>query len=299
MRSVFCLLIAGTFACTTASPSSDDPSGPSQEGEAEAEGEGEGSNGGNDDADLLEEQTTDEACSNEADCRNDDDPCQVFSCNGKGYCTYHLLDNDGDGYVRASCGGSDCNDNDDGRDVYPGAERICLDGWDHDCDDINDCEQEEDTTNPTCDVAVDLTPGSGTMPDNCGDSGAEPGNDTLGGAVELDFTNGGYGCGGPCEQFVFDYATCYPGDIDYWRFHLSPGQALNVIVSPWLTGPDDDGDLGVALLNETGDVITTSDCLGNGPEEITAEPVDEDREYCLAIRGNVAKDYSIDFDLRP
>ena len=46
----------------------------------------------------------------------------------------HLVDNDGDGYVAENecVPGGDCDDNDD--TIYPGAEEICGDGVDNNCD---------------------------------------------------------------------------------------------------------------------------------------------------------------------
>ncbi|NLH51022.1 MAG: hypothetical protein GX444_20795 [Myxococcales bacterium] len=45
-------------------------------------------------------------------------------------------DADGDGFTDATCGGEDCNDADD--TIYPGAEDVCGDSIDQDCDDVAD-----------------------------------------------------------------------------------------------------------------------------------------------------------------
>ena len=46
------------------------------------------------------------------------------------------LDNDGDGFGDEACGGPDCDDTDPA--VYPGAEEICDDGIDNNCDGVTD-----------------------------------------------------------------------------------------------------------------------------------------------------------------
>jgi MYXO-CTERM domain-containing protein len=52
-------------------------------------------------------------------------------------------DADGDGYHDTVCGGSDCDD--DESSVHPGAEDICEDGIDQDCDGLDaPCDEHGD-----------------------------------------------------------------------------------------------------------------------------------------------------------
>ena len=57
-------------------------------------------------------------------------------------------DSDGDGYEDESCGGDDCNDADAA--INPGAEEICDDELDNDCDGLIDFKDEEDCFLPEC-----------------------------------------------------------------------------------------------------------------------------------------------------
>jgi hypothetical protein len=76
----------------------------------------------------------DGACTVDADC-DDGDPCTDDVCDpDTGACTNEEIapDEDEDGYISDECGGDDCDDSDP--EVHPGAEEVCLDGIDNDCD---------------------------------------------------------------------------------------------------------------------------------------------------------------------
>lgn len=147
LAAIFTLLWS---ACTTGNPG---PGGEEAESEAESESEGEG-----------DQPCPPEGCETKTPCRDDDncpgdDPCRDYFCEGRdGFCRYLETDQDGDGYVRESCGGEDCDDRSAeecvtvdesepcGDDVHPDAEEAC-DGFDSDCDRQEIVEQ---SCGPTC-----------------------------------------------------------------------------------------------------------------------------------------------------
>jgi hypothetical protein len=66
------------------------------------------------------------------DC-SDDDACTMDSCSeAAGGCVHAPLDADGDAHPAETCGGDDCDDDDD--TIHPGAAEICGDLVDQDCD---------------------------------------------------------------------------------------------------------------------------------------------------------------------
>jgi len=91
------------------------------------------------------------------DCDGEDEPC--------GQCE----DLDGDGYEAEHCGGTDCCDAGDeavqgcnpdtAPDIHPGAEDICEDGIDQDCNGVD----------PDCDCTTDLDGDGYVSQEDCGD----------------------------------------------------------------------------------------------------------------------------------
>lgn len=75
----------------------------------------------------------------------DGDPCTVGRCDPEGGCSFELRDLDGDGFADYRCGGDDCYDDPvDGDTVHPGAEEICDNGRDDNCNGLVDARE------PTC-----------------------------------------------------------------------------------------------------------------------------------------------------
>ena len=58
------------------------------------------------------------------------------------------IDNDGDGYFSRSTGGDDCNDSDP--NINPGAEEVCDDDIDNDCDGLGDGDDPDCGTPSSC-----------------------------------------------------------------------------------------------------------------------------------------------------
>jgi len=80
----------------------------------------------------ADEVVSDGACTTAEDC-DDSDPCTEDECDS-GDCSHTAWepDVDGDGYVDAACGGDDCDDAH--ASAHPGADEVCNDGIDNDCD---------------------------------------------------------------------------------------------------------------------------------------------------------------------
>jgi hypothetical protein len=133
--------------------------------------------GGETDTGTDEEEVTDvpveTGCTQDGDC-DDGDPCTADACEtDSGECLHDEVDADGDGYVAesvdgTSCGGTDCDDSDDG--VFPGAPPDCS-GGDADCDGLADGDED----------------GDGHLHESCGgddcdddDPDVHPGTDMLG-----------------------------------------------------------------------------------------------------------------------
>lgn len=95
---------------------------------------------------------------------NDEDSCTLDSCDTAVGCVFEPRDLDGDGYRDARCGGEDCDDDPrTGRTINPGAEEVCENGRDDDCDGARDFYDAEcNPTNDDCATARVL-PGPGTF----------------------------------------------------------------------------------------------------------------------------------------
>ena len=113
-------------------------------------------------------------CTGPSDCA-DTDPCTVNErCDlARGRCVSDPLDADHDGHGPTSCGGLDCDDDDDAR--APGLTELC-DNIDNDCDRITDgaaanadCGSDEICVLGACDCATGFDDCSGTCRDLAGD----------------------------------------------------------------------------------------------------------------------------------
>lgn len=93
---------------------------------------------------------------------NDGDPCTVGRCDPALGCVHEPRDLDGDGHTDDRCGGDDCFDDPaDGANVYPGAEEICGNDRDDNCNGVADAREPSCLgTNDSCDTA-EVLPGPG------------------------------------------------------------------------------------------------------------------------------------------
>ena len=93
----------------------------------------------------------------------DGDPCTVGFCDPETGCGFELRDLDGDGFADERCGGLDCNDDPEiGASIYPGAEEVCDNALDDNCNRQTDAREITCTgSNDDCATAEALSgPGS-------------------------------------------------------------------------------------------------------------------------------------------
>lgn len=111
----------------------------------------------------------DERCVPFAGCRpglrlacSDGDPCTVGSCDSVDGCHFEVRDLDADGFTDDRCGGEDCFDDPfDGSTVHPGADEICDNDRDDNCNGLVDYRETTcNGVNDACDTA-ELLPGAG------------------------------------------------------------------------------------------------------------------------------------------
>ncbi|MCB9601107.1 MAG: hypothetical protein H6720_12260 [Sandaracinus sp.] len=95
---------------------------------------------------------------------NDEDSCTVDSCDTATGCVFEPRDLDGDGYRDARCGGEDCDDDPRfGTMINPGADEVCDNRRDDDCDGSRDYYDLDCTpTNDAC-ASATVLPGAGTF----------------------------------------------------------------------------------------------------------------------------------------
>ena len=125
---------------------------------------------GDERCDPRNDEADEEGCVHGAPWRcNDEDPCTDDYCL-EGECRARVRDSDADGHGDHACvvcesddpdsceRGDDCNDAND--QVYPGAEEVCDDGVDNNCDRARDYADTTCTIpNDACSTATELLPG--------------------------------------------------------------------------------------------------------------------------------------------
>lgn len=156
------------------------------------------------DGEVDHESDCDDGFDNDGDTLID---CRDPDCDGTPECD-DCTDGDGDGYCSEATGGSDCNDSN--ASVHPGAEEICANGRDDDCDGLID---------EGCDDCIDFD-GDGYCSESDGGSDCDDTRSSVHpGATET--------CNerdDDCDGYVDEGDVCgSPGDLYTFRIYADIG----------------------------------------------------------------------------
>jgi hypothetical protein len=94
---------------------------------------------------------------------SDGDPCHIGSCDPDTGCSFTVRDLDADGHPDERCGGTDCDDDPlTGGTRFPGADEVCDNAVDDNCNDLTDYREPScGAPNDTC-ATAEMLAGPGT-----------------------------------------------------------------------------------------------------------------------------------------
>jgi hypothetical protein len=165
-------------------------------------------------------------CGDENDCTEDlcDDVLAA--------CLNPIVDHDLDGFGLATCGGTDCND--ENPLAFPGGVETCGDGADEDCNGLADCNDAACANDPSCEPPPPpLCVPAATI--DCGTALLAGANDAPGSSDLLDSYGGACGLAGEDgPEYVYAFAATTTGlalvfldglaaDLDLFVLDPAPG----------------------------------------------------------------------------